>query len=289
MNRKNFIKKGGIVSLWAVGLGSLVPLYKEFDRRQFNNQVLAINRQGYEQRYNTIAHELLALEDELGAGPADRYFLDKILDKILEKTANQKVTDKKTALRFLKTIDDAIEDEGFKKYKRASGCGLHKGLTKERKLDCYGTSLIYKAVTELTENFDLDIVVLPRTREFTGHVCLKLDDFYWDTIESKERTSKFYRNQRNISKRAINEGIYLKGLDKNGILSMGHEKVGVEWFDRRNYQMALNHFKKAIEIEKKNVSAYFNIGYLYYLDGNFKKAKKWHSRAKKLDLHTPSF
>lgn len=283
MNRRDFLEKGGIGLLWLAGLGSLKYIYSDLNEKQFNNQILAINREGYEQKYHTIAHEVLDLESELGAGPADKYLLDNILSEILEKTADQEVTNKKTALNFLKTIDDAIGEEGYGKYSKIDGCSLHRGLTKERRFDCYGMSLIYTSVGEIIRNIDISPVVLPRTKELPGHICLKLNDFYWDPIEARERTNEYYKNQRNISESAINNGVYLHGLNRMGILSRAYEKIASDYYDRGNFERSLELFEKAVELDPKNVSANFNIGFLYSKYGKFDEAKGWYNRVKDLD------
>ena len=152
-------------------------------------------------------------------------------------------------------------------------------------MDCFGLSAFYYAVSELREDVDLDIVVLPGTAEIPGHICLKSKrgDFYWDPIDARKRTRDYYQKQRNISEKSIRDGVYLSALDRKGILSLGYGKIALEWYDKGYLDRAIGFLKKAVELDPKNIGAYNNLGAFSYEKGKFIEAVEWYKRALELD------
>lgn len=272
MKRKEFLKNSGLVALSSVGLGSVYYAYSDWQEKERQKRIIEMNRRGYNQRYHTTAHEFLDLANEIGAMPSDRWILDNIIDRALAISVSKK---KK---KLLEDIGGIIEDEGIRKSKE--NIILHEGLEKG-KLDCVGLSVIYYSIDELRKDLNLTVVVAP------NHVFLRCyfdsNYFNWDPIKTKVFDDDFYRQEFNISKGAEGNGVFLRDLDKNGMLSLQYEKLGFGWHDRGDVRKSLGSFKKAVELDSLNSSAFHNIGSCYYKNGDYRNAIKWYEKAVELD------
>ena len=266
MERRNFI---GLMALWGVALSSSYYAYSDYLEKERQRRIVDVDRRGYNQRYNTTAHEFLDLANGLGSTPADRQILDNIIDRTLALPASKKKE------KLLEDIEGIIEDEGIGKSKE--DIILNEGLEKG-KLDCVGLSVIYYSIDEIRKDLNLAVVAAP------NHVFLRChfgnNYFNWDPIKAKVFDDDFYRKEFNISKNAEEKGVFLRDLDKNGILSRQYEKLGFEW---GNVKKALESFEKAVKFDSLNSSAYHNIGSWYYKNGDYRTAVKWYEKAVELD------
>ncbi|MBU0469892.1 MAG: tetratricopeptide repeat protein [Nanoarchaeota archaeon] len=227
-----------------------------------------------DRRYNTTAHRFLDLENELGANDDDYKALDDVIDKakeaIKELKLKQPVDDYGSsealeALKILQTIDDTLRREDFS-YKLNTL--LNKGL-KTREIDCDNLSVIYLAIGEEL-NLPLKIVLAPKHAFIRWN--FKKGFLNWETTFGSIVPNEYYVSQLTISEQAINNGLYLKSLDKDQVLAVQYVNVGSAWLDKKDYEKAAQYFNEAIALNPKLAPAYVNLGNAWYLTGSLEKA-----------------
>ncbi|MBU0456998.1 MAG: tetratricopeptide repeat protein [Nanoarchaeota archaeon] len=222
-------------------------------------------------RYDTTAHQFLDLESELGATDDDYIVLDDVIDKAKEAIRELKLEkpvadyDNYEALSVLKAIDKTLKREGFS-YKK--NLLLNEGL-KTKKIDCDNTSMIYLAIGEEL-NLPLKMVLAPRHSFIRWHFS---DGYFnWETTIGKNVIRNVYVSNLNISEQAINNGLYLKSLDKKEVLAIQHFNIGTIWLEKNDYEKAAQNFNEALILNPKLTPAYNNLGITWYSIDNPEKA-----------------
>lgn len=276
MKRKEFLKNSGLAALSSVGLGSVYYAYSDWQKKERQREIAEINKRGYTQKYNGLSYKFLDLANILGSSPADRWIIDNIITRAVSNL--EPFSDRKGAIKALKTIDDAIDDEGLGK-SNDFNIILHEGL-EDRMLDCVSLSVIYYDISKI-KNFNLAVVAAP------DHVFLRCylgnDSFNWEPLKAKVLSNDYYRKKLNISKESEENGVFLKDLTEDEILSLQYTKIGTR-LDELNYSKeAFDYFKKAVELYPKDVYAYSNVGLFNYKEGNYTDAIYWYKKAIELD------
>jgi len=295
MNRNEFLKNSGLVALYSFSLGSVYYAYSDWQEKKRQREIAEINNRRYSQKYNGLSYKFLDLANILGSNQADRQIIDNIITRAISNLEPLSVSnsgsfsDRKEAIKALKTIDDAIHDEGLKTTNDAIRDGkleksnnyniiLHEVL-KNKVLDCVSLSVIYYDISKI-KNFNLAVVAAPR------HVFLKCylgnDNFNWESLDAKVFSNDYYRKNPDISRESEENGVFLKNLTEDEILSYQYTKIGRR-LDELGFKESLDYFKKAVELYPKGRDINSNMGLFYYNKGNYKEAIYWYKKAIKLD------
>jgi tetratricopeptide (TPR) repeat protein len=65
-----------------------------------------------------------------------------------------------------------------------------------------------------------------------------------------------------------------------------HFKLGTKAYLDRNYALAIEEYRKSVEVNPRSPVAYSNLAYVYYDSGDFDKALEYHLRAIDIDINT---
>ncbi|MEA2038117.1 MAG: tetratricopeptide repeat protein [Nanoarchaeota archaeon] len=257
INRKDFFKTAGL-GLLAVGASSCAPL--------ISSRKGSAHR--YQPKYHTIAHEFLDLEKEFGVTGADYRFLDSIIDKAKKKIEVKEQYSKDDAVQILETIDSVLKEEGFS-YK-ANGL-LNYGL-KTKKIDCDNYSVIYLAIAE---TLNLPIVGVDASDHFfvrwdpdgkhdATNSPNKVNSFNWEITSAEVLSDDYYKSRFNIADKSITNGVFLKSLNRDGVLSIQYSNRGIAWYKKGDLDKAIEDYNKAISLNPKYPGAYNNRGLAWY-------------------------
>lgn len=77
------------------------------------------------------------------------------------------------------------------------------------------------------------------------------------------------KNHKTVAKRIE------KLIDKNEAKKDDYEKLGYSYYQLQKLDKAIAAFKMVAKLDKTNLEAYYNLGLLYNLKGDYKKAKKY--------------
>jgi tetratricopeptide (TPR) repeat protein len=240
---------------------------------------------GYTPRYHTVAHEILGLEKELGATDDDYRLLDSILDEARVKIKVSPNYTKEGAIEVFRAIDSILKGRGFEYGKTNL---LNRGL-KNKELSCNNDSIINVAIGEVLRTYratsGLPIVAVSAP----GHMFVRWDsngrhdannvgasenegDVNWETTSDKVFTDNFYRSRLNIADMSVDEGVFLRSLSRDELLSFGHQVVGFEWKEGKRLDRAIGSFHRAIQLNPVNVPAHNNEGVVWGLKGESDRA-----------------
>ena len=105
----------------------------------------------------------------------------------------------------------------------------------------------------------------------------------WETTIAKVLSDDHYEQWLNISDAAIQNGVFLKNLTRDGIIALAYNNRGNAWADKGNPDKAILDFNEAIRLYPNFATAYNNRGNAWADKGNLDKAIADHDRSIILD------
>lgn len=240
--------------------------------------------------YSSIGHDALFEEEKFGASEQEYDLLDSILftaeqelkpyleffreknicaspDEVIENTA-----------RVLMTIDNILLNHGLHSTERNDL--LHQGL-RSGAIDCDNIILLYASIAEQLD-LPFKIVRLPK------HTMVQIplsdtQDLYLDPINSRAMNEIQLIEEYNITPQSIENGAYLRKLNKDEILAMENNSIGTFLLENHQIIKAIEYLTKAIITDPTDVNAYHQRGVLFEYIGNNKEALINYKQAISLD------
>ena len=232
------------------------------------------------QRYDTIGHQVLDLEAELGVSTEPhKETLDSLIEGARGKIQVKDMYTREDALGILTTIEGILRNNRFKQGGNAADL-FHEGLG-SKKIDCDDTSFIYLSIADA---LGLPLVAVSAP----GHLFVRFilnDGSYinWETTSTTERGNDYYISWRNISPVAIDNGVYLRNLSRHEIIALAYNNRGSAWAGKGNLDEAIKDYNKAIRLNPNHAAAYNNRGFAWFNKGNLDEAIKDYNEAIRLD------
>ncbi len=236
----------------------------------------------YSPRYQTIAHQFLDIERDAGleVTSLEYHTLDALLDEAQQRIKVSSTDKLFEATKALKTIDELLRETGFQ---HEDNVLLSEGLKEKtpKPITCLGRTAIYKAIAEI---LNLPIVAVSAPE----HVFVRwhLKDMYinWETTLGKEVKDFLYVITHNIHEKSRENGVYLKSITRNEILT-GHYHSSVGYTLRRKgkHQQALKHHLKAIELDSSYPEGFNNVGVVLTVSSKYAEALSYFIRALRLN------
>jgi tetratricopeptide (TPR) repeat protein len=240
-----------------------------------------ISQHAYAEIYSgiprTIAHDFLEIEKLFGAGPRHDEYINKLINKAAAKITVKNDYTTEEAIKTMSLIYLILKEEGFV-FK--PNLLLNVGLDK-KEIDCDTYSTLYIAISEI-----LHLPVIPVYAPNHSFVRFNFNDgsyLNWEPLEGRHNPDAFYIKQLNISTQSIQEGVYLKSLNRKEFMGVENNNIGAYLLIAKKFREAIPYFDEAIKLYPKFSSAYHNRGISYYALKQAKKAFADLSYADSLD------
>ena len=236
-------------------------------------------------RLYTIGHQILDLEAGLGVSTEPhKETLDTLIEEARRAIQVKGAYTREDAVGILRTIDSILQNSGFERRDTngvIDGYHLfHEGLG-SKKIDCDNRSFIYLSIAEALR-LPLAAVHAPE------HLFLRfmLDDgscINWETTSAAVRSDGYYKSWLNIADAAIENGVFLKNLTRDGVIASAYNDRGNAWADKGNVDKGIADFNEAIRLYPNYAAAYNNRGNAWYNKGNLDEAIADFNEAIRLD------
>lgn len=237
----------------------------------------------------TLFHKFLDLEAGAGVGVGDDDYnaLERILKSAKDGISAVEANGKSSAyaIEVLRSISQTLDDEGFRvgDFPRmintdgAAHVGMtHKALTQSM------LAGLYWSISEVAD-LPLSAMLLPAKK-----MVVTWNDgptkLVWDHEEKVERNLEYYISKYKIGNVSIDNGVYLRNLNKEEMLSFGYANLAVNRAMRGDATQAImRDADNAIRLNPKNPSAYVVRGSVCYEKGKLSEAFKDFDKALELD------
>ena len=216
----------------------------------------------------TLAHEYLSMESALGATVADYSDLSGVihrtLTRILPSIARHNLRElrKWDAVDILNQIGESLNKEGFRF--AARGTLLCTSL-RTRIIACHYAAAVVFSIGEQT-GLPLSMMKVP------SHVFLRLrlgngEDLNWDMYLKNNGVTaddNYYQRWYRIDRQTARRGGYLCNLNRNEMLAIEYNALGVAWTMKSRWDLAALSFSKAIALDSRMSEAFKNRGSMKY-------------------------
>ncbi len=229
--------------------------------------------------YDTIAHEMLDIEQEHGKISNSYVVLDSFINvakDVLSTERGLTDQDERLATLTLETIGKLLEVFGFT-YKKTA---LLTEALDSRKIDCDGYSFVYLAVGEVM-GFPIRMVRAPSHTFVRWHFS---DTQYinWETTVRGVKDDDYYIISHKIDPSAVGISA-MRSLDvihnRDQILANAFVNSGVEWLKKMKFERSIDRFDEAIKRDPYYEAPYYNKGLVYYHLGDMANAVEWCEKA----------
>jgi tetratricopeptide (TPR) repeat protein len=234
---------------------------------------------GHQNRYELKVRESLELQKEFGNPALALQTLDSLSGEIEKKIRPRTKYNKREAVKALKVIGGVLKEHGKFEYRKNMLLieGLKRQKDGRRFIDCNDYSSIYLFTGERL-GLSLEPVYTPQ------HVFLmcRVDDrtsFYWEPTIDAEKGLGFYKNWLKIPEGSC----YPKILTEKEFEATHLCKLGVAWYEKGDYDKAIEYFKKSIILNTNYAAAFNNLGVAYAKKGSFDLAIECYKEATSID------
>lgn len=225
----------------------------------------------------TIAHDILDLEKDFGAGEKHRAAVNRLIGKAMARLSPARSYTTEEALRTLRAIDALLKEEG---YTTANNLLLCRGLER-KKIDCDNYCALYIAVAEV-----LKIPLIPVYAPNHSFLRFCFDDgtyLNWEPTRSRHDPDAYYVSALGIPAESIRTGVYMKGLTRKEFIGVEYNNIGAHLMAERRYGESVPCFSAAIKLYPRFSSAYHNRGTAHYAARRLDEALADLARANELD------
>jgi len=243
----------------------------------------------FNRRYHTPAHVILDMEQSLGVEESDYLMLDSIIDEAAGRISNGSSGHNPDPEDVLFAIDEILDDMGFR---YGMPDLFHDGL-RSRKLDCFHYTITYISIGQVLD-LPLYGVSAPehafvRWDDDGRHDPVNPDnpinrgDFNWEATDPLVFTEAECDWDYNISPSSLINGVFLYNLTYDELISSAHNNIAIYYEINGDYDAALDHYDRALEMYPKDPLLYCNRGGWYYYEGDLVRALQDFSTAIWLD------
>ena len=169
----------------------------------------------------TIGHQLLRLEERLGASDADRRALDGLIERATAVVPDAARRGRRTARRALQSIEIALRESGFRD---GSSSLLHRAM-RDRRADCDTRTILYLSIAEALR---LPLVAARVEGAVPGHVIIR-----WRLAEGR-----FLDWETLTGSEFVPSNAHLRNLNRDEVVGLHHFNLGIEWARRGELVLA---------------------------------------------------
>jgi tetratricopeptide (TPR) repeat protein len=232
-------------------------------------------------RYDIQIHEFLDLQKDFGNLASAHQTLDLLFARIKKETKPRAKYNKEQAIKALKVIGQVLKEEGNFEYRKNNILieGLKKQKNGRRFIDCDDYSSLYLLAGE-----GLGLSLKPVYASNHIFLVCNLDDvhhFYWEPTIGEERDVSFYRRLFNLPE----DCGYPKILGEKEFEAVQFCNLGVAWYERGDYEKAVEFSQKAIRLNPGYAAPLNNLGVAYAKQGKFTVALECYEKATCLEPH----
>jgi len=256
-------------------LAPQVVYAEESHQQRLSRQV----KLGHQPKFDLKIRASLDLQKDFGNPALAHQTLDHLFSKIKNMIKPRSRYNKEEAIEVLKAMGRVLKKEGNFEYRKNNLLieGLKKQNNGKRFIDCDDYSFIYLAAGEYL-GLSLEPVYVPK------HVFLRcrLNDstrFYWEPTIAAEKDIGFYRDWLNIPE----ESDYPKILNEKEFEAVQFCNLGVAWYEKGDYEKAIEYSKRAIRLNPNYAAAFNNLGVAYAKQGKFDLALGCYNKATNID------
>lgn len=230
-------------------------------------------------KFSTTIHFIYEIQKGSNLHFNDVSKLEKIIGNVEEQCEKKERYSEEEVIEILKATDKEIKNLGIK--------------DERNKFDCDNLSFIYVAIGERS-NINLYAVYSPE------HVFIRYDpdgkhdplntknpvnkgDFNWETLDGEIVKDNDYCGKK--EKEAIEKGVYMKNLTKQKLIAQAFMNKGQYFFEKGDYNHALENYKKSLELDQNNPENYVHFGILFFKKKEYDLAIENYSKAIKLDAN----
>src|SRR3989338_6117745 len=224
-------------------------------------------------RYDTIGHQILDLEAELGVSTEPhKETLDMLIKEARTAIQVKDTYTREDAVGILGTINSMLQNNGFEqrdREKHIDGLYLfYEGLSSKR-IDCDNTSFIYLSIADALK---LPLAAVFAPEHLFVRFILNGGEINWETTSARELGNDYYRSWLNISDESISKGVYLRNLTRQETMSGAYNNRGLAWGNKGNLDNAIADYDTAIRLNPNLAEAYNNRGLAWGNKGNLDNA-----------------
>jgi len=232
----------------------------------------------FNRRYHTSAHVILDMERTLGAVESDFQVLDSILDEAVRRISMESPDQYRDPMDVLYVIDGILDEMGF-------SYGMpdlfHTGL-RDKELDCFHYTIMYVSIGQVL-NLPLYGVSAPEHAFVRWDVDGRHDpvnpdnpvnkgDINWEATDPLVFTDADCEWDYSIDPSSLINGVFLYNMTIEELLSSAHNDIAIYHELNGEYDAALKHYNRAIEMYPKDPLLYCNRGGWYYSEGDLVRA-----------------
>ncbi|MFA4974413.1 MAG: tetratricopeptide repeat protein [bacterium] len=226
-------------------------------------------------------HDLLSIESELASPEEVNKAYEKvkeILDIARERLAGAKLKPEK----ILRLVYDSMKRIGIELKEQGINVGFINNISRSA-LDCDTSSFVTLAVAhELS--WPVYLVSTP------GHIFVRWDDddekrFNMDG--GRTNADEYYLRKYNISQHAIDQGVHMKNLGYDSVLSIFYSNRGSAKDILGRHEESITDYNTAIELDPNNAAAYDNRGNAELDLKRYEEAIRDYDTAIELDPNDP--
>jgi tetratricopeptide (TPR) repeat protein len=247
----------------------------------------------YTSKYQTIAHEIVDLEHDLGATDSDYKILDSIIYEATKRIEVKSSYTRSEAIKVLQTIHSILEERGF----ASKVYLLFNRSLKKKGFDCSAYSITLLAIGEVL-GLPLHLVRVP------GHIFVRWDpdgqhdplskdnpvnreDFNWETVVKWIRSDDYYVSRRKIPRKSIQDGVFLGNLSRKEVMAVAYSHRAKGYEERGDLDKAIASFEIATRLNPKYHEAFNNLGTVWRVKGDLDKAIENYEAAIRLSPKIP--
>ncbi len=220
-------------------------------------------------------HDLLSIESELFTPDEVKRAYEKVKE-ILRFVRKRTVSTELKPEDKLRIVYDVMKQLGIGFWGQDNDDNFISSInTKEKNLDCDLSSFVVLAIAHEL-NWPINLIRTP------GHTFVR-----WDDGKGKKFNvdfgdiypDEYYLREYNISQDAINQGVYMRKLNYNDVISQFYYNRGIKKSKLGSYEEAIRDYNKAIELNPNDARAYHNRGYAKSKLGIFDEAIRDYDKA----------
>ncbi len=226
--------------------------------------------------------------------------LEEIIQNVGRKISKKEKYSREEAINILKTTHKEIKNLGFKYIENEFDCKSYSlialAVGEKFNLPLYGvyapkhifirydsnekckefkeSEQFKKPEGELKKSRGLKKLInfifpLNKTPKKSEEEIFEKEVFNWEATIGEVREDKYYKDFHNFPEKLINNGTFLKNLTKQELIAFFYRQRGIYKLEKENFDLAIEDFNKAIELDSLNCAAYLTRASVYSKRKNY--------------------